>query len=78
MGVYCPKEGEMERRKLSVSGMSCGHCVSRVKKTLSDVPGVQVTDVAVGEATVEFDPTVQSLAAVLAALDSAGYPAAVK
>jgi copper chaperone len=68
----------MERLKLAVSGMSCGHCVSRVKKTLSDVPGVKVTDVSVGEATVEFDPTAQSIAAVLAALDSAGYPAALK
>lgn len=68
----------MERLKLAVSGMSCGHCVSRVKKTLTGVPGVEVKDVAVGEATVEFDPTVQSVAAVLAALDSAGYPAAVR
>ena len=68
----------MERLKLSVSGMSCGHCVSRVKKTLAEVPGVQVKDVTVGEATVEFDPTVQSVATVLAALDSAGYPAAVR
>lgn len=68
----------MERLKLAVSGMSCGHCVSRVKKTLTGVPGVEVKDVTVGEATVEFDPTVQSVAAVLAALDSAGYPAAVR
>lgn len=68
----------MERLRLSVSGMSCGHCVSRVKKTLTAVPGVEVKDVTVGEATVELDPTVQSVAAVLAALDSAGYPASVR
>lgn len=68
----------MERLKLAVSGMSCGHCVSRVKKALTGVSGVQVKDVTVGEATVEFDPTVQSVAAVLAALDSAGYPASVR
>ena len=68
----------MERLKLAVSGMSCGHCVSRVKKTLTEVPGVQVRDVTVGEATVEFDPTTQSVAAVLAALDAAGYPASVR
>ena len=68
----------MQRLKLAVSGMSCGHCVSRVKKTLTEVPGVKVSDVSVGEATVEFDPTVQSVAAVLAALDSAGYPAEVR
>jgi copper chaperone CopZ len=68
----------MERLKLAVTGMSCGHCVGRVKKALTTVPGVVVKDVTVGEATVEFDPTVQSLAAVLAALDSAGYPASVR
>ena len=68
----------MQRLKLAVSGMSCGHCVSRVKKTLTEVPGIKVSDVSVGETTVEFDPTVQSVAAVLAALDSAGYPAEVR
>ena len=68
----------MERLKLAVSGMSCGHCVGRVKKALAAVPGVDVKDVTVGAATVEFDPTVQSVATVLAALDSAGYPASVR
>jgi len=68
----------VEKLKLAVSGMSCGHCVGRVKKALTAVPGVEVKDVTVGEATVEFDPTLQSVAAVLAALDSAGYPASVR
>lgn len=26
---------------LSISGMSCGHCVARVKNALSDVKGVK-------------------------------------
>jgi copper chaperone CopZ len=58
--------------------MSCGHCVGRVQKALSALPGVTVKAVKVGEAEVEFDPTLQSLAAVTAALDAAGYPADVR
>jgi len=68
----------MEHAKLRVANMSCGHCVSRVHKALSALTGVTVTTVTVGEAEVEFDPTLQSLAAVTAALDAAGYPAQVQ
>jgi copper chaperone len=65
----------MEHATLRISNMSCGHCVSRVHKTLSALTGVTVRTVTVGVAEVEFDPTLQSLAAVTAALDAAGYPA---
>ena len=68
----------MEQAKLQVSNMSCGHCVSRVQKALASLTGVTVKAVKVGEAEVEFDPTLQSLAAVTAALDAAGYPAQVR
>ena len=68
----------MEHAKLQVSNMSCGHCVSRVHKALASLKGVTVKAVKVGEAEVEFDPTLQSLAAVTAALDAAGYPARVE
>lgn len=67
----------MERATLHVSNMSCGHCVSRVQKALASLTGVTVKTVKVGEAEVEFDPTLQSLAAVTAALTAAGYPAQV-
>lgn len=63
---------------LKISNMSCGHCVSRVHKALASLSGVTVTSVKVGEADVTFDPTLQSLAAVTAALDAAGYPAKVE
>jgi len=68
----------MEHVTLHVSNMSCGHCVSRVHKTLASLTGVTVKAVKVGEAEVDFDPTLQSLAAVTAALDQAGYPAQVQ
>ena len=68
----------MEHASLQISNMSCGHCVSRVHKALASLSGVTVTSVKVGEADVMFDPTLQSLAAVTAALDAAGYPAKVE
>jgi copper chaperone CopZ len=68
----------MEHASLHISNMTCGHCVSRVHKTLESLTGVTVKAVKVGEADVEFDPTLQSLAAVTAALDQAGYPAQVQ
>lgn len=68
----------MEHVTLHVSNMSCGHCISRVHKALASLTGVTVTAVTVGQAEVDFDPTLQSLAAVTAALDQAGYPAQVQ
>ncbi len=68
----------MDHVTLRVANMSCGHCVSRVQKALAELQGVTVKAVKVGEAEVEFDPTLQSLAAVTSALDAAGYPAQVR
>ena len=62
------------RQALDITGMSCGHCVARVRKTLEAQPGVQVHDVQVGSADVTLpDPTI--LDAVVAALDEAGFAA---
>lgn len=68
----------MDQVTVSVSGMSCGHCVARVRKALAGLPGVAVEEVTIGEARVSIDPTLQSLAAVLSALDAAGYPASLR
>jgi copper chaperone len=69
---------EMERVVLSVSGMSCGHCVSRVQKALSALDGVKVQSVRVGEADVEYDPSRQSPATLVQSVEKAGYTAAVR
>jgi copper chaperone CopZ len=65
----------MAHLKLHVSNMSCGHCVGRVRKALDALEGVQVKHVSVGEAELELDAARQTPAAVLSALDAAGYPA---
>jgi Cu+-exporting ATPase len=62
------------RHTLDITGMSCGHCVARVKKTLEAQPGVQVHDVQVGSADVSVPDTV-ALDTIVAALDEAGFAA---
>ena len=63
----------MEKVKLGIEGMTCGHCVAAVKRALEGVDGVRVEKVAVGEATVEFDAAVASADAIRNAVEDEGY-----
>jgi copper chaperone len=63
----------MEKITLGIDGMSCGHCVAAVKKELAGVQGVAVDDVAIGSATVRYDPAVTSLDRISEAIGDAGY-----
>lgn len=58
---------------LKISGMSCQHCVNRVKKAI-DALGVIAADVQIGSATVEYDEAKLSADAVKKAVEEAGYP----
>jgi copper chaperone len=60
---------------LRIDGMSCGHCVNAVSRSLSEVPGVRVREVTIGTATIEYDPEQTSEATVVQAVADAGYPA---
>lgn len=66
----------MNRTTLKIKGMTCGHCVASVKKSLETVPGVTVEKVAVGTATLDYDPAVASIDQITEAVSDAGYPAA--
>jgi copper chaperone len=61
----------------SVSGMTCGHCVSAVTEELSKLDGVTEVqvDLAAGTATVTSDQPLDG-EAVRAAVDEAGYEVA--
>ncbi|XXX75398.1 cation transporter [Sorangium sp. So ce134] len=62
-------------RRLTIEGMSCGHCVWAVSKALAKVPGVtRVSEVSLqrGEALVEGSATVEEL---VAAVRAEGYEA---
>ena len=58
----------------TVTGMTCGHCVSAVTEEVTQVPGVTAVDVelATGRLTVTSDAPVDD-DAVRAAVDEAGY-----
>jgi copper chaperone len=64
----------MSTATYTVSGMTCGHCVSAVTEELTAVPGVTGVDVdlASGRVTVTSDAPVDD-DAVRAAVDEAGY-----
>ena len=49
----------MNTLKLTIDGMSCGHCLNRVKQALGTVNGVQVSSVQIGQATLQDDPATQ-------------------
>jgi copper chaperone len=67
----------MNRTTLKIEGMSCGHCVASVKKALTGLDGVTVETVAVGSATVAYDPAVASEEEIAGAIRDAGYTPAV-
>jgi copper chaperone CopZ len=65
----------MEHLNLKIDGMSCGHCVARVEKTLRKLDGVTVNRVDVGSADILYDPAKTPFASIREALDDAGYTA---
>ena len=65
----------MENLTLKIDGMSCGHCVARVEKTLKKLDGVNVNRVEVGAADITYDPAKTPFAKIREAIDDAGYTA---
>jgi copper chaperone len=60
---------------LNVEGMSCEHCVNRIKKAVGALDGVSdvAVDLAGKKAEVEYDPALAGADAVKAAIEDAGY-----
>jgi copper chaperone CopZ len=59
---------------VTVTGMTCGHCVSSVSTEIGAIPtvtGVQV-DLPTGKVTITSDQPIED-AAIAAAVDEAGY-----
>ncbi len=61
--------------RLKISGMTCGHCVARVTKALTGMPGVSVQSVAVGRALVSFDPAQADAVRIAGAIREIGFEA---
>ena len=62
----------MQDIEITVSGMSCGHCLSAVNRALAGVTGVVVKTVRIGKAELKVtDPGAADRAK--AAIEEAGY-----
>lgn len=62
----------MKVETLSVSGMSCGHCVIALQNELED-KGITVKEISVGRAVIEYDETSITPDSVTEAVKEAGY-----
>jgi copper ion binding protein len=58
-----------------VEGMSCDHCVAAVSQEVGRLPGVSSVDVDLGTKLVRVEGAGLDDAAVVAAIDEAGYDA---
>jgi copper chaperone CopZ len=63
----------MKEVSIKVDGMSCQHCVMRVKNAIDGVEGVHSSDVSIGSAKVVFDETKTDRESIERAIQSVGY-----
>lgn len=66
----------MSTAEYAVTGMTCSHCERSVSEEVSQIPGVSAVDVSAvsGRLVITSEAPVED-AAVLAAVDEAGYAA---
>ena len=57
----------------SVPGVSCAHCAQAIRGEVSQLPGVESVEVDLAAKTVMVDGRSLDEAAVVAAIDEAGY-----
>jgi copper ion binding protein len=67
----------MTRTTIAVDGMTCNGCVRSVTNAISQVPGVSKVDVSLAgkSATVDYDAASTTAAAIVAAIEGAGFDA---
>lgn len=63
----------MKEITIRIDGMSCQHCVMRVKRALEGLAGVSDLSVEVGSAKVTFDESKMQQADIENAVIKAGY-----
>jgi copper chaperone len=63
----------MHVHELTIQGMNCGHCVMHVKQALSQLEGLNIQNVEIGKAIIQFDETVVTKQQIAKAIEDAGY-----
>ena len=71
---------DIVKREFAVVGMHCGGCVQSVTRAISRTSGVKGVDVSLEgkSATIEFDAAAVTPAAIVAAIESAGFKATAR
>lgn len=74
-----PPSASATQMELTIGGMTCASCVARIERKLGRMDGVTQASVnlAAERATVTYDPDRVKVAALLGAVEAAGYAAAV-
>ena len=65
----------MATMQFQVTGMSCGHCEAAIRKELTALPGVEGVDVSAATGTLVVTGADLDAAALIAAVQAAGYSA---
>jgi copper chaperone CopZ len=65
----------VDSRTYTVTGMTCGHCVSSVTEEVRAVPGVATVEVDLASGLLRVSAESPDDAAILAAVAEAGYSA---
>ncbi len=68
----------MNSISLKIEGMSCGHCLARVRETLNAFPGVKTESLELGSARLRLEEGAPSPETVAAAVSAAGYPTRIE
>jgi copper chaperone CopZ len=65
----------MQTEQVTVTGMTCGGCVTKVTRALNAITGVASVTISLssGKATVQYDERVTSAGQLKSAVTSAGY-----
>jgi copper chaperone CopZ len=63
----------MAEVNLKIEGMSCQHCVMRVKKAIDALPGISGTEVGIGSAKIGYDESKIQKKDLREAVEKAGY-----
>ena len=62
----------MTTKEIKIEGMSCGHCVMAVEKSLNQLNLIK-KKVKIGSAKVKFDPEIVSELEIKNKIEEAGY-----
>jgi copper chaperone len=63
----------MAETVIKIEGMSCQHCVMRVKKALDSLGGITESNVEIGSAAIKYDESKIMRENINSAIEKAGY-----